>query len=601
MALAPPALTHGCDLPPAWAGQAQWRILDTYFGVGLRFLSTWAAWRADQERPARLHFVALLPTQPAPIGEGLLAATASYPALLPLAQTLHSHCWGLLPGIHRIALDDGQVLLTLCIGESQNFLRTQDWTLDSVYLHGPDTQPALWNTHALKALARRCRRGTTLAVATPDTAIRQGLVQCGFTVDNQDAAPALLRATFNPHWQPRTARKVDSHSDVACTNPKRCMVIGAGIAGAAVASSLARRGWQVTVLDRAHSPAAGASGLPVGLCCPHVSPDDSVLSRLSRSGLRTTLQQVQALLRQGVDWQASGVLEHRVDGSAGLASSWHSGPGTDWSMAAPADILHAAQLPASSSACWHPRAIWLRPARLVNALLQTAGTTWQGLADVARLVRVDGVDGGPLWQALDAHGAVLASADIAVVAAGPNSRPLTLERLPLQAVRGQLSWDTHNNDASDLPWPPFPVNGSGSLISHIPLGDGSAAWYCGSTFERDMEHLPLSGAERHAAHASNWQRLEALLPSLATRLHSAWHEPTPPQDWASVRATAPDRLPIVGPVDSAMLPGLWACTAMGARGLTLGLLCGELLAARLHSEPLPIDSRLAHALSTERL
>ncbi|MBP9785507.1 MAG: FAD-dependent cmnm(5)s(2)U34 oxidoreductase, partial [Giesbergeria sp.] len=38
---------HGCGLPLAWAGAAQWRILETGFGFGLNFLATWAAWRAD--------------------------------------------------------------------------------------------------------------------------------------------------------------------------------------------------------------------------------------------------------------------------------------------------------------------------------------------------------------------------------------------------------------------------------------------------------------------------------------------------------------------------------------------------------------------------
>jgi tRNA 5-methylaminomethyl-2-thiouridine biosynthesis bifunctional protein len=40
---------------------------------------------------------------------------------------------------------------------------------------------------------------------------------------------------------------------------------------------------------------------------------------------------------------------------------------------------------------------------------------------------------------------------------------------------------------------------------------------------------------------------------------------------------------------------------MGARGLSLALLCGELLAARLQGEPLPLDAKLAKALGTERL
>ena len=68
------------------------------------------------------------------------------------------------------------------------------------------------------------------------------------------------------------------------------------------------------------------------------------------------------------------------------------------------------------------------------------------------------------------------------------------------------------------------------------------------------------------------------------------------QAWASVRCTTHDRLPIVGPVNATDLPGLWVCTAMGARGLTRAVLCGELLAAQLHDEPLPLEAKLARAL-----
>jgi tRNA 5-methylaminomethyl-2-thiouridine biosynthesis bifunctional protein len=39
---------------------------------------------------------------------------------------------------------------------------------------------------------------------------------------------------------------------------------------------------------------------------------------------------------------------------------------------------------------------------------------------------------------------------------------------------------------------------------------------------------------------------------------------------------------------------------MGSRGLTFAALCAELLAARLHAEPLPVEQRLAHALLPQR-
>jgi tRNA 5-methylaminomethyl-2-thiouridine biosynthesis bifunctional protein len=39
---------------------------------------------------------------------------------------------------------------------------------------------------------------------------------------------------------------------------------------------------------------------------------------------------------------------------------------------------------------------------------------------------------------------------------------------------------------------------------------------------------------------------------------------------------------------------------MGSRGLSFAALCGELIAARLHDEPLPLDARLAQALDPSR-
>ena len=39
---------------------------------------------------------------------------------------------------------------------------------------------------------------------------------------------------------------------------------------------------------------------------------------------------------------------------------------------------------------------------------------------------------------------------------------------------------------------------------------------------------------------------------------------------------------------------------MGSRGLTFAPLCAELLAARLHGEPLPLESKLAQALDARK-
>ncbi|GKT20673.1 FAD-dependent 5-carboxymethylaminomethyl-2-thiouridine(34) oxidoreductase MnmC [Acidovorax sp. SUPP3334] len=621
---------HGCGLPLAWAGQARWRILETGFGLGLNFLVTWAVWRADPGRPALLHFASC---EAFPVAAAdLLRAGAAHPELAPLAQQLHDQFWGLLPGVHRLAFEQGRVLLTLYVGDAQAMLRQQMPVADSVYLDGfsPQRNPGIWDEHTLKAVARCCRRGTRLATWTIARAVRDTLAQCGFLVAKVPGVPPKrdnLQATFDPAWEPRAARNAPPPVEVEA--PSECLVIGAGLAGASVAASLARRGWKVRVLDRADAPASGASGLPAGLFAPHVSPDDSVLSRLSRSGVRTTLQALSAL-PVGEAWSPCGVLEHRVDGSPGMPAAWGHGAGSDWSRPADAKALAQAGLPNGAVACWHARAGWVRPARWIGALLDHQAIAWQGGASVHRLRRGPAnPEGTANWQAIDAQGAVLAEAPYVVVAAGPQSMPLLDERWVLQPLRGQVSWGDHGAEdgesgASGAPgvWPGFPVNGNGNLVPHIPGPNGARRWYMGSTFERDATQLPLSADEAAAAHAANWTKLQTLLPAVADRLAPAFEQaaaraahadhatdaaPSTAQDhpavraWAGVRCTSHDRLPIAGPVDPHALPGLWVCTAMGARGLTLAPLCGELIAARLHGEPLPLDSRLARALGTERL
>jgi len=596
------AFLGGCGLPAAWAGQAQWRILETGFGFGLNFLVTWAAWRADPARPRMLHFVS---TEAWPVDAASLRQWAQHLAphdtqLAPLARQLAAQFRGLLPGVHRLSFEGGHVLLTLCIGDTQALLRQQAFTVDAVYLDGfsPDANPGMWDVHTLKAVARCCRRGTRLATWTVARAVRDALAQCGFEAQKVPGTPPKrdnLQAVYDPRWELRTG------APAAQAMPSRCIVIGGGLAGASVAASLARRGWQVDVLDHGAEPAAGASGLPAGLFAPHVSPDDSLLSRLSRSGVRLTRQAAGALLQEGVDWAPSGVLEHCLDGKHRLPADAATAPGSDWSAPADAARLATAGLPGEATANWHPSGGWVRPARLVAALLAQPGIRWRGNTPVEQLEQAADAEGRPLWRLRDAAGRVQAEAALVVVAAGAGSIGLCgpfWPEGPLRPLRGQVTWGR----AEGTPGlPPFPVNGHGNLVPQVPTPEG-AIWVLGSTFERDQSALPKTPAEEAEGHAANLQRLQGLLPGLAQRLQPRFEAPAEAlHAWAAVRCTVPDRLPVVGPVDPLALPGLWASTAMGARGLTLAVLCGELLAARLHGEPPPLDDKLARALGAERL
>ncbi len=573
---------QGCGLPQAWAGQPQWRILETGFGLGLNFLAAWHAWREDPARPRMLHY-ASIEAWPADAAD-LVRSAAPYPELVPLAAELAAEWQGLLPGFHRLTFERGHVLLTLCVGDVKPMLRELRFEADSVFLDGfnPEHNPDMWDEHTLKSVARLCRRGTGVATWTAMGTVKQALRQCGFIIKRAEGlAPKRHRLVgeFNPAWEPK--RRV---APVAAGQPGRCVVIGAGLAGAAVAASLARRGWAVEVLDACDEPAGGASGLPAGLLSPHVSPDDSLLSRLTRSGIRMTLQQARLLLKEGEDWEQTGVLEHRVDGSRGLPAQWPP-EGEYWSLVATPEDLAKAGLPATTQAVWHKQGGWIKPTSLVKAWLGQPGIQWRGGVKVAAVLQE-----GSTLRVLGTGNDLLAKAELVVVAAGPNTNTL-LEpggdkpQLPLQPIRGQVSWGVQA-----VGRPTFPVNGSGSFIPALPTENG-AIWVAGATFERDDTDL----ATRAAGHTANLEKLGALLPESAVQLEPVF-KGRQVHAWTGIRCASPDRLPRVGPIDP-LRPGLWILTAMGSRGLSFANLCGELLTAQLHGEPMAIEHRMRAALN----
>ena len=533
------------------------------------FLRAWQSWLANPQHPRMLHYVAIC-------GNGF-QNTCNDADLKQLAEQLSAQLWGLLPGFHRLVFEGGQVLLTVCVGDLQTLLKQQQFEADSVLLNTA-ALTGLDTLYTVKAIARLCKRGTVFSASHSDLALQaalhMSLKQCGFDIRQQDG----LQAVYNPAWR--------SKNPLVAVQPGTCIVVGAGLAGAAVASSLARRGWAVTVLDAASHPASGASSLPAGLLVPHTSPDDSPLSRLSRCGVRITLQQARAVLKHGTDWGHTGVLQRDLEGdSLNLPSAWalDQPQASDWCYSASTKTLTAADLPPDSPALWHAQAGWVKPAALVTAWLAAPGIAWRGGASVAQLKYTSGG-----WQVLDSTGELLAQADMVVLSAGYESQALATAAgaIPpdLQAIRGQVTLGLQT-DLNQLA--PFPINGNGGFIPNITTPDGPR-WLMGASYERDAKQPTIKQQD----HADNLSHLQTLLPQAADDLTPQFSEGHA-QGWAGIRCATPNRLPLVMPLDGT---GLWLCTGMGSRGLSFAALCAELLAAQVHGEPLPVDRRLAQAM-----
>lgn len=594
------ALTNR-HLASAWLGQSTWCVLDTDFSDGAAFFACWSAWQADPRRPALLHYVAVAPT--APDRDKVLKNLHCHEALSHHSGAMQRQWFGLLPGFHRLELSRGQVMLTLCIGPLQQMLREQRFVADTLHVHcaTTSTPPASWDRWSVKAMARLCRRGTTLCVDDCDGAILELFAQAGFAWKPEGASGVQHLGIYDRSWPDAASR---DRWRARPTAPTSCAVVGAGLAGATIAAALARRGWQVEVLDTAPAPASGASGLPVGLLAPQVSRDDGARSRLSRAGVRMTLQWCRDMLDEGHDWAPSGTWQQRVAGIPLLPDPWPA-TGREWSREAvapsacePAQSEH----PDSYAGFWHPPAAWVKPWQLVSACLAVPGVRFVGNANVCTAIHRDN-----LWILLDRNGQVLAEATHVVVAAAggsesiirqlaavasPGSQGIRLLR-PMQRVAGQVSWGLQY--PGDAGWfPPYPVHGHGHFMAQVPT-QGGLAWFAGATYEVDS----ASSVDEASGHQDNWQRLAQLLPKAAQILAERFDTGNL-KSWRGDRYTTTDRLPGVGPLQHGPGPSVWVSAGMGSRGLTYAPLCAELLAADLGAEPFPVELRLARLVTAGR-
>ena len=586
----------GNDLPGRWAGARVFTILETGFGFGLNFLATWAAWRADPARPDRLHFVSV---EKHPFAREALAALHETCAeFAPLAATLREAAPLPLPGLHRLHFEDGRVTLTLAYADVAEVLPTLRLAADAIFLDGfaPDRNPDMWTPAVMKALTRLVRSGATVATYTTARTVRDALAAAGFV---PQARPGfgrkrqMLVARYAPLRPPRHAPPPAPR-----WSERRAIVIGAGLAGAAVAERLAGRGWVIELIERHAGPAAEASGMPAGIFHPQVSRDDSILSRLTRAGYLYALANWSAIAAAArrPAWERRGVLQVAKDlrDEARMAATVRAlgfpAGYVDFLPRGPAG--DRAGVGVAAGGWWFPGSGWLQPASLVAAQLATAGVRSQLVhhfgATVHALTR-----NGDRWEARAQDGATIASAPVAVLANSHDAARLVPLGTELKRVRGQLTVLPENS----FPRLRVALTGAGHLV---PAGNGAAV--AGATYDYEDE----DAAPSTAAHASNLARVERLLTAGASGL-----DPAQLTGAVGFRCVTPDRLPLIGALPDTLasvpgsralprLPGLYGALAYASRGLTWAALGGDLIASLVEGEPLPLEGDLTDAVDPGR-
>lgn len=583
---------QGNGLPGRWQGRRAFTILETGFGLGLSFLATWQAWSADPARCGRLHFVSL---EKHPFeASDLPVLLKKFPELREQSIQLANSWPVLVPGMHRMEFDHGNVVLTLFLGDIADGLPQLTLAADAIFLDGfaPAKNPGMWEPRVLRHLGRLAAPGATFATWSVAAPVRAALEAAGFRVEKRPGF-ASKKEMLAGSIVPRLPR--NPISNPGSGKPGSAIVIGAGIAGAAVCGRLAARGWSVTLLERQSAPPAGP-GRHAGVFHPVVTRDDSLFARLTRVSFLYALNHWKDLAN--LEWERCGVLQlarDEAEQAAQRAAMDTLALPADYAQYATREAASArAGAPVGAGGIWYPSGGWIRPHSLVAAQLARAAGRLEarfGCA-VSRIARQS--DG---WTAFDAAGRPLAHAPVMVLANAAEALRLSPARaVRIRKVRGQITF---------LPAAEFSAPRTVVLRGGFVLPAYRGESLAGASYDFDDD----DAAPRADSHAGNLERLERILPGAGARF-----DPAALDGLVGFRAVAPDRLPLIGALAdedaatprnplAATLPrieGLYGAFAYGSRGLLWAGLGAELLACMLAGEPLPVERRLAEALDPGR-
>lgn len=592
-----------------WRNRACFSILETGFGLGINFLTTWQSWRADPYRPARLHYFAI--EQHPFRRDDLTRLHARYPSLAPLASRLQQSWPSLIPGFHRLHFEGGAVTLTLIFGTAQTVVNDIAGRFDAFYLDGfsPAKNPEMWSAQVCEDLAWLAAPQATLATWTVAGEVRRNLAAAGFAVERRpgfgtkremlvgriDRGAVQAAPTFRSESAPGETSRFPA---VPNFSRQRVAVIGAGIAGLACAERLAARGCEVSLFERRERIAVETSGNHQAILLPALAVDATRLSRLNQVAFLYALRRLDDLAAgHDLAYDPCGVFQIARDATHARKQASivaEQGLPTDFvqfhNATTAADLVGA---PVTGPGWWFPRAGWVAPASLATALLAQAGPAVTLHLDTPVAALTKAADG---WQLFDPAGKSLWLGTTVILAQAHGITALPqAAHLPILCFRGQ----TTHLPAERLPTTPRSVVCREGYLAPPHAGIASL----GASFKRSRDLLP-----KPEEHAANLARLEAMLPG--------WGEGFTVEALTGrvgLRPVSPDKLPLVGAlplpvceprplahVEWPRLPGLFVASGYGARGFVWAHLMAELIASLICNEPLPIGHELAASVDPAR-
>jgi tRNA 5-methylaminomethyl-2-thiouridine biosynthesis bifunctional protein len=541
----------GCGLPERWAARRRFTVAELGFGTGLNIAALLALWREHRPPGARL---SIFSVEAEPLADAA-RALAAFPELSDIAAPLISRWPGRARGFHRVDVPELGATLDVAVMEATDALAAWRGRADAWFLDGfaPAVNPAMWSDALMALVAARSAPGARAATYTVAGQARRALAAAGFAVERRPGFGAK-RERLEAHLPqaPQPERPAP-----------RVAIVGAGVAGAALARAFTVFGATARVFDPEGS-GAGASSMPAALVTPRLDAGLGAVAQLHAQAFARAVRLYDALDGATI---SRGVLQ--LEAAPRDAARF--------AKIAASDLFEPGALePLSGAAVSErlgepaPPGLLLAGARVVEPA--EVLRAWLPTIEAQAVAAVEPAGAG--WRLVDTAGRIVAEAEIVCLAAGAGLRALWPEA-PIQPVRGQLSW------AEGVAAPPAAA--WGAYVAPTRTGV-----MFGATHDRD----DAADDRRAADDARNLAALAARLAQLAARLAGV-----PLHGRAAVRATTPDQLPLAGPIAS----GLFVLGGFGARGFALAPLLAEHVAAEALGAPSPLPDPLAAIVDPARL
>ncbi len=557
---------------------AHFTIAETGFGTGLNFLVVMKLLEdmtAEQPRMRQIDYISF-EAQPLP-SEMIAKIHKAFPAIKKQSKKLIAAMPPHWPGLHRCNFLGGKLRLHLVYGDANETLANANFIADAWFLDGfsPAKNPELWNRDLLLAIGRLTRMGGSFATFTAAGSVRQCLADAGFHVKKCRGFGRKrdMLTGFKPLKGPPSSGKSGANGGRPASFgvDQRIAIIGGGIAGAALAAGLSLRGACPHIIEAGDRLAAASSGNRLALQISRLSVDHNIASRMSADCLsyasRTSDMANADISRKviSLDWP-----EREAVRQAKFRTQFWPDDLMQFVDAEAASEHAGIKLPIGG--VLHPYGRVIEPGLLTRYLARGSRTSFG-----FHVVEIGCDDEGFHLVASDGR---RLSCDQLVFAGGADldalNRLLAVTGIAVDVTSGQVS---HVPETGNLVGLQAGISYGGYLT---PAKDGYHE--LGATFDRS--------ARTEILESSHYHNRDLLPAGLATQMPH-------PRDYGariSRRASTPDRNPVCGEIAT----NLYVLGALGARGLTLAPLLGDMMAAQMLDMPVTLGLDIRGGLNPFR-